>query len=370
MATSFAALLFPTAEVDDGALSHGFAVALAGWDVPSPTLTVSEIRALPGWSVAFYRSGLAKGARGALEEREHAAELFADELPPALAVRDAAGAAPARLCSIVFAEDEHLDDAVVITPDGFERRFVREGEDGLEAGRETPEGSDVEELADDVDDAALKPLRGSTFLSAELGVPVLPTLVAALWDDGRRVPVRFADPGPASVAAWTRRLVSVLRRTSGRGAPDALATVAGVAPPETVRAFAAAYDWADPADPKDLYREIAIGAVEGTLRFLRPADVERLAARPAFGALAARGLYPVAGLATGGLAASVEDRWLSVGPDGEALLLATAAGAVRPAGPTWIELIMYLYLGYKKRDDVEEDLVEALMLRAKLRSEA
>ena len=61
MAPPIAALLFRPAEVPDRALSRGFAVALAGWDVPAPRLSVAPLPGAPGWSAAFYASGLGRG---------------------------------------------------------------------------------------------------------------------------------------------------------------------------------------------------------------------------------------------------------------------------------------------------------------------
>ena len=36
-------------------------------------------------------------------------------------------------------------------------------------------------------------------------------------------------------------------------------------------------------------------------------------------------------------------------------------------GPTFAELLLYLALGFKARDEVEEDQIQALMLRAEVR---
>ncbi len=109
MDTSFAALLFRSSEVPDRALSRGFAVALAGFDVPAPHLDVAPLPGVPGWSVAFYVSGAGRGE----DELEHAVELFEDELSPAVGVLDAAaemGVPGATLLTLVFAEDVLHDE--------------------------------------------------------------------------------------------------------------------------------------------------------------------------------------------------------------------------------------------------------------------
>ncbi|HSO00287.1 MAG TPA: hypothetical protein VLS89_18470, partial [Candidatus Nanopelagicales bacterium] len=150
MSTSFAAVLFRTAEVPDRALSQGFAVALGGWDVPAPRLLVAELPGLPGWSAAFYGSG-AKRARGAEEEEfEHACELFEDELPPALCVHDAAaeqGHPEAVIYAITYAEGFLHDDAFRFDARGVERHFVHEGDEGVEVGFETAESGGSQVLA-------------------------------------------------------------------------------------------------------------------------------------------------------------------------------------------------------------------------------
>ena len=191
MTISFAAVLHRTGQVSDRALSHGFAVALAGWDAPAPSLIVSELRALSGWSAAFYRSGAKMHAGGAYEELEHAAELFEDELPPGVAIRDAVSDPACVLYSIVYTDDGFLDDAARFSEGALERHFVRDGEDGLEAGISTLESSEIEALdieEEEDPEPQLRTHRGSAFLSRELGVPILPALVAALFEDGRFKP--------------------------------------------------------------------------------------------------------------------------------------------------------------------------------------
>jgi hypothetical protein len=374
MNSSFAALVFRTAEVSDEALAHGLGVATAGFDVPAPHVLVAELA--PGLSAAFYRSG-AKKLDGATE-LDHAIEIFDDELPPALAVRDAAareGHAGAVVWSIVVADEIVLDDAIRFADGGWERRFVREGDDGLEAGRASPDADEVAPLDVDAEPGspeearAIAPHRGSTWLSAELGRPALPALVGALFQADRRVAARLVDPSPEGVARATRSLVATLRRTPGRGARP-LEPRAGVDVPPSLAAFAAAYDWADPSDPSDLYREIAIGALAGTLRFVRPADATP-STDAARGALAKDGAYPIATLASGALGGSrTPDALIGLAKDGAALVLADDRGRARPAGPTLGELVTYLALGWKARDAVEEDLIQALMLRARVRVDA
>lgn len=374
MAISFAALVYKAAQVSDQALAHGFAVALAGYDVPAPTLTVVELRGLPGYAAAFYRSGMKASGATAFEETDHTAELFEDELPPALAVRDAAGDAAvgddAVVWSLVYSEEATLDDGAKVTASGYERHFVRDGDEGLEAGVETGEASDVTPLDPDADDAELAPHRGSTFLSKSLGVAIVPALVGALYEDGRRLVVRFFDPGATSIARETERLVAVLGRVKGRGAFEPPASLGGVARAPAYHAFVEAYDWADPSDPSDLYRELAIGRIEGTLKFSRMADLERIAADPSWKPAADAGLFPIAELVSSALGpARKGGRVIALAADGESLAIVDDRGVTNVAGPTFAELLAYLALGWKKRDDIEEDLIGALMLRAKLRAE-
>jgi len=384
MATSFAALLFRPSEVPDAALSRGFAVALAGWNTRAPRLSIAPVPGLHGWSAAFYASG--SGIEE--DEQEHAAELFADELSPAVGVLDAAtdlGAAPGVLYTLVVAEDPLNDDGWRFTPDAYTRHYAREGDDGLEAGVETAEGLESTELlldlADDASEAeedaaverAVHPHRGSTFLSAELGVPLRSALMGALFAADKQLPVQLIDPSPTSIAAEVRRLVRTLRRVEGRGAFTAPAVVAGVAQPAAHAAFVQTYDWADPADPSDAYRELALGAVTGTLRFLREDELRASGDDPRWAAAARAGLYPVARLSGSALgSASREVGLLGLAADGVALVLVRSRGPLgssEPAGPTFGELCRYLALGWSRRTDAEEDLIGALMLRARLRLE-
>lgn len=374
MAISFAALVLRPAEISDRALSRGFAVALAGWDVPAPELMIVPLAGVPGHVVAFYASG-AKVRRGAEDEAfDLACELFEDELPPALAVLDAAleeGREGARVYAITYAEGIFHDDAWRFDERGFERRFVHEGEDAVEAGVETAEG--VEERAIDVDgdaralDQAARAHRGSTFLSRELGAPVLAALVGALFEDPRRLPIRLVEPTAEAITEETAHLCRVLHRVRGRGAFTAT-DVAGVPAPALARAFVAAYDWADPEDPEDAYRELALGGVEGTLRFLRAADLAALDADPTWKQAARGELFPIARLGGSALGGGGGGKaTLALVGESDRLVLVRAGQAPKEAGPTLGELIRYLALGWSKRTESEEDMIGALMLRARIR---
>ncbi|WP_437729769.1 hypothetical protein [Sorangium sp. So ce1335] len=382
MATTFAALIFRPAEIPDRALSQGFAVALGGWDVASPRLFVAPLPGVPGFSAAYYASGDPASAGG--DELDHLAELFEDELSPPVAVLDAAaelGHPGATIFALVYSDEMVHDDGWRFEASGYLRHFVREGEEGLEAGVETPDRSDVVELDVDLPDGAteaqereatdraIRPHRGSTFLSTELGAPVLGALVGGLFAPERRVDVRLVEPGPASIAAEVSRLNRVLRREDGRGAPASVPPVRGVAAPAAYEAFARAYDWADPADPEDLYRELAIGAVEGTLRFLREDELRHHEREPGWGAAAARRLYPIARLSGSALGGGAAQRAIvALGEGGEQLWIVRGGASAAPAGPTFGELLRYLSLGWSRRSDAEEDLIGALMLRARLRA--
>lgn len=391
MALSFAAVIYRPADVPEPALAQGFAVALGGWDVPAPRLLVAELPGLPGWSAAFYASG-ARVPRGAEDEEfEHACELFEDELPPALGVHDAAverapAHAPERaagpvIYALTYAEDLLHDDAWRFDARGVERRFVHEGDDGVEVGFETPEAGESRPLevhlppgaGEDEEPRALaaaaRPHRGSEFLSSELGAPILPALMGALFAADRRITVRLIDPDTASIEDEVRRLNRALRRVDGRGAPASLPPVAGVPAPAACEAFARTYDWADPADPQDLYRELAIGAVEGTLRFLRPGELDALGADATWRKATEAGCYPVARLSGSALGGAAAKGLLALAGDAERLALVKPDGNLAEAGPTFGELLRYLSLGWTRRSDAEEDMIGALMLRARLRVE-
>ena len=378
MIAPFAALIFRPSEVPDRALSRGFAVALAGFDVPAPHLRIAELRGIPGYCAAFYASGLGRDG----DDLEHLVELFEAEVSPAVGVIDASaelGSPDARVLCAIFAEDVIHDDGWSFTSSGFSRHFVRESDEGIEAGVETGQSSEVHEIDVEVEEdaplseelaaeaAAIRPHRGSTFLSSELRAPALPALMGALFDAERRVEVRLIEPGPEAVADEARRLTLALRRVTGRGKFVAPPTIAGVAQPAAHAAFVGAYDWADPADPSDRYRELAIGAIEGTLHFLREADLRALSSDAAWSGAAGAGLYPVARILGSALGASSTQAVLGLDAGGEQLSL-VRAGRVTPAGPTLGELLRYLSLGWSQRSDAEEDLIGALMLRARIRT--
>lgn len=373
MGLSFAAVFFRPEQVGEATLRRGFAVSLAGYDLAAPTVSLSELPGAPGWSVAFFSSGLARGAAGAAEELDFAAELFEDELPPGLAVREQAGTESAVVHSLVYTEDLLLDDAASFTASGLRRRFVREGDEGPEAGAQDDDETTLEPLEELDDDAAFErlvaPHRGSTYLAGVLGVRVLPAVAQALYLAERKHPVRLADPEPTAIDALTGALVESLHRKRGRAAFAHFPELGGVQAPASYRAFVAAYDFEDPSDPADLYRGLAIGGVEGTLRFFRLAELETFTTRAAWLAgPAKRGLYPLASLlrdALGGTARA--PRVLAIAPDGDALRIVDDAGRDVEAGPRLGELLLYLSLGFRSRDDAEQDLIEATMLRAQVR---
>jgi hypothetical protein len=218
-------------------------------------------------------------------------------------------------------------------------------------------------------DRAVRNHRGSVYLARELGGPVLGALMGALFAPERRVEARLVEPDPKSIAEEVRRLNRVLSRMEGRAAFTVPNRVRDVPVPAAYEAFVGAYDWADPADPSDLYRELSIGALEGTLRFFREPDLRRLDTDPAWATAAAAGLFPIAALRPSALNSSRStDAVIALAADGETLVYIAKAGAIAPLGPTFGELVRYLALGWKKRTEVEDDLISALMLRARLRS--
>lgn len=386
MSTAFAALLFRAGEIPVRALSQGFAVALAGYDAPRAHLLVAEVPGIPGVSAAFYHSG-AKHRRSAQgEEIEHARELFEDELHPAICALDAAaemGKPGATVYAILYAEHPLIDDVWRVGPDGYERRFARDDdEEGLIAGVEsadecevTPLEIDAREGASEAEERAaiakaVEPHRGSAFLARELSAPALGALLGALFAADQRVEIKLVEPSPASIEEETRRLNRALQRAEGRGAFELPRAIAKVETPAVYEAFVKTYDWADPADPQDLYREIAIGSIEGTLRFLRAADLEARGASDAWArAAAAGGLFPIAVLVRSSLGASrSQEATIALAADREGLALVKKDGKVEPAGPTFGELLRYLSLGWTKRTEEEEDFIGALMLRAKVRA--
>jgi hypothetical protein len=395
MSLTLAALIYRPSEVSDRALSLGFAIALGGWDVRAPRLQIVGLPELPGFAAAFYSSGLPRD-----EEAEHVIDLFEEELsPPGLVLdvvemlRGRAGGDPdddedglSPLHALVYAEDFVHDEGWRVTEDGFQRRFVRDGEDGVEVGVESGDDSHVEVLDLDVPegateaeeqalfDAAVRPHRGTTFLSGALGRNVLSVLTRASFDVERTVPVRLVPPDAEAIGLETTRLVEVLGRSAGRGAFSPPETASGAAPPAAVEAFARAYDWHDPRDPEDLYRELAIGAVTGNLRFLREGEMAAFRQEEGWKLPGEDKLYPVAKMVPsalgGGGAGRGEGAILAVGADGDSLFRLRPGRPVEVAGPTFGELLRYLSLGWSKRSAVEEDYIGALMLRARLRVEA
>lgn len=348
MGTSFAAVLYQPKHVSERALSHGFGVATAGFDLAKPYLLVGELPSLPGWSVAFYRSGGGTGDG----EHEHACDLFDEELPPGLAVLGAAETADTVVYALAYSDEVVHDDGCKFAPDASLRRYVRDAEDGIEAGREGDAGETQEILDHDATDDELRPHRGSTFLSECLGTAILPLLVRALFEADRRVPIRLVAKEPDAIAEETRGLNKSLRREDGRAAyPCADA-------PPVVQAFVATYDWADPSDKADLYRELAIGNIQGTLFFYRGEERPQL-----------KGLYALAALRGSALGGGPKgERVVALDKDEETLWVIDVEKQ-KLAGPTFGELLAYLRLGWSKRDELEEDFIGALMLRAKIRAD-
>lgn len=356
----------------------GFAVATAGFDVPNASLLIAEPRGLAGWQVAFYRSG---GNLPSFEELDHVADLFEEEINPGAMVWEAgAGTSAAErvVFSLVYSDDGVVhDDAVRFSEAGVRRAGVREGDAGLESVRILGEEVSVTPLKIQPDaepgalESTVKSHRGTSLVSSELGAPVLPALVAALFTADEIVKIRLVDPSPTSIENETKRLVATLGRTVGRctATQPWAEAVRGVTIPAALRAFWKVYDWNDPSDPADLYRELALGKVVGTLHFARPWQIAELAADPQSAGVA----FPFATLAPSALGGSAvggaQRGVLGLAADGDTLLLATKQPGV--AGPTLGELLRYLALGFKSsRDDLENDTLEALMLRAHVRSSA
>jgi hypothetical protein len=341
MSLSFACVIVPSS-VSNEALSTAFATAASGFDVDGAKLLVGPLPGVLGVRVAFYKSGKKQSE---FLETEHSVELFEEELPPGMAVLDFAEGA-GKIFSLVYSEAESLDDGCRFDDSGFERRYVREEGDGLVAGVVSPDSEREEELAEG--DAG-REAGGAAFLSRELGTNVLAALAQALFGADEVVPVRLAPPGPEGVAAMTRALVATLRRVEGRGAPS---DVSSLGLPPDLAAFVGLYDWADPSDPGDLYRELAIGRIVGNARFVRPEAMTRSDGRVA-----------VLTLLGTGLASRAEPEPVFLGEGG---VLTLSSG--RATGTTLQELLRYLAMGFKKdRSAAEEELVQALMLRAQVR---
>jgi hypothetical protein len=341
MSLSFACVIAPDS-VSNEALSTAFATAAAGFDVDGAKLLVGALPGVRGVRVAFYKSGKKQSD---FLETEHCVELFEEELPPGMALLDFAEGA-GKVYSLVYSETESLDDGCRFDESGFERRYVREDGEGLVAGVVSPDAEREDPL--DEDDAG-KGAGGAAFLSKELGVNVLAALAQALFGADEVVPVRLAPPGREGVAAMTKALVATLRRVEGRAAP---ADPSGLGLPPDLAAFVELYDWADPSDPGDVYRELALGRIVGNARFLRPHEMRRPDGRVAVLAL----------LGTG-LASRGEPEPVFLGEAGLLTL-----GDRRATGTTLPELLRYLAIGFKRdRTAAEEELVQALMLRAQVR---
>lgn len=378
MSTSFACVLFQERHVSREALALGFAIATAGFDVPRASLIVGEPSGLPGWRVAFYRSG---GKLPAYEELDHVADLFDEELTPGAMVWEAGNVETGQsgvVYSLVYSDDGVVqDDAIRFAEDGVRRCGVREGDAGLEAVHVDGEQVTVTPLGIQADaepralETKTQAHRGTSFVSSELRAAILPALVGALFTADEVVKLMLVDPGASSIDKETRRLVSTLRRSAGRceSTQPWVESSAALTIPATLRAFWDAYDWHDPSDPSDLYRELALGRIVGTLHFARPWQLASLAEDARWKGLA----VPFATLTPGALGGSTKQGGvLALAPDGETLWLAPPGeGELRPAGPTLGELIRYLALGFKSsRVQLEDDVLDALMLRAHVRSSA
>lgn len=374
MAMSFAALIYRPEHVSERALSFGFGVSLAGYDLPKANLLRTELHAQRGLSVAFYQSGhfsKSSAPDATYEEFDHACELFDDELSPGRCVCDAAEHPEARVYTLVYSDEILHDDGICFTKTSFERYFTREIDEGVELGHVDVDQQAIRTIPLDTDETRLEskiqPSRGSAFLSKILGFSVISTLAQALFLADERLLIQLLPTTPEAVRAETQRLNEVLGRRSGRGAFELPKLLAGVSAPDTLQVFVEAYDWTDPNDPGDLYRELSIGNIDGTLHFMRKAELEAKAGDSAWEACAARHLYPIATLKSG-LGSRAPFQTLALHPGGERLALADGNGNIREAGPTFAELLRYLTLGWKKRNDAEDDVIEALMLRAKVRT--
>jgi hypothetical protein len=357
MALSFAALVYREEHVSERALTRGFAVALAGFAAPSPALTTAPLRAYAGWSVAFYSPGL-RGAEASFRALEHATELFDEELPPGVAVRAAAGD-KGTIYAIILSEDDGLDDVTRFDERGSLRWFVRDGDGGAEVGVESvvaneEEVATIEELEgeDDGGERTGTGLMARDLLDPRGRASVRAALAAAFFEADRRLPIALVEPTAEAVARETKALNHTLGRVDGRGAFST-----DGAPP-LYRAFAAAYDFADPKDPQDRYRELSIGRVKGTLRFLRGGEIDFKKRPFVFARLE--------GSALGGGGATAD---LALAGDGDELVILRDGKSIE-AGPRLGELLRYLALGWASRSAFEEEEIGALMLRAHLRVEA
>jgi hypothetical protein len=362
MTICFAAVLYPKGQLSDATLSRGFALTLAGWDLANPHLLLADLPENAPWSACFYQSGL----QDPDEAFDQAVELFEEELPPGLCVRAMAGQPDLVVYAVVFTDDFVHDDVVRFSEGGVSRRFVRDGEDGVEAGQED-DGDGQIRVLEGSSQREIREHRGTTWLQQQLGIAPLPALAQALYAAERKLALRLVDPDADSIAEQVRQLNRSLGRQDGRGSAGLPEVVAGVALPDVIRRFASIYDWADPADPDDRYRDIAIGDIEGTLRFIRGEQCRSLQNDAEWKTSGARGNFPVALMIDpdgGGRSKGV----IALGADGEGLRIVGSFGIEREAGPTFGELILYLALGWRKRSALEEELIQALMLRARVRA--
>jgi hypothetical protein len=340
---AFAALVYRTSEVPDEALSLGFAMALAGHDLSRPVVEIADLGR--GWSAAFYESGRKGGGHTPEDELEHLLELFDDEdLPPGAAVHSAAialGAPPSPVHALLYAPADDLDE-------GYRFGGLADDRDEIVEHEEEEDGEDE---------------RGTVMLARALEMPVVAPLMKALFEADRSLVPVLAKSDPASMERLTRELVETLSRRPGRGVP-ALSPAWGAPVPAAYEAFARVYDWADPRDPADLYREVAIGNIVGTLRFLRP-ESGLLASPPPRGA-GVDPPYPFAELLSSNLGDPRHLAVLALARGGDAIVSVTSERRVL-AGPSLGELVRYLALGYRARTVFEEELIQCLLLRAAVR---
>jgi hypothetical protein len=362
MTTSLAAILYPRGRLTDAALSRGFALALSGWDLPDAHLLLAELPGAAEWSVGFYQCGL----RDPDDAFDQAVELFEDEPSPGQCVRTLSALGDLVVYTVVFTDEYLHDDVVRFSEEGVSRRFLRDCEEGVEAGEQDGEEG-KSRILDDDSDQELRRHRGTTWLDQLIGIASLPALVQALYGADRTLDRRLVDPGVDSIQEQARQLNRSLGRQDGRGSAGLPQAVAGVAPPEVLRRFAAIYDWQDPSDPDDRYRDIAIGDLEGTLQFIRGETWQGLEGDAQWAECGQKGYFPVARMIEPD-GSGRSKGWVALCPDGEGLRLVGSFGIEREAGPTFGELVLYLALGWRKRSAIEEELIQALMLRARVRA--
>ena len=140
LSTSFAALLFRPSEVPDAALSRGFAVALAGWDVPAPPLRIARLPGFPGWSAAFYTaapgSKRTRWSTSPSSSRTSSPPRWACSTPPPSSARPPGVGAHARL-----RRGRAPRRRLALHGAGLQRRFVREGDEGSRPASRRPRGA-------------------------------------------------------------------------------------------------------------------------------------------------------------------------------------------------------------------------------------